>query len=215
MSAPTRTATAVPVRTVTSAPTRRQTRSAAVQRAYARRAQRTGRALAGDLQVEAGGRARFVVLVMVLLGMALVATLWLSTAAAADSYRLQEAQTQARDLSERAEYLGQRVATLETAPELARRARNLGMVPTGEPARLVVLPDGTVAVIGEPTPAAAPAPPAAPPAPPADTAPVPPPPAEPVPPPAEPVPPPAEPVPPPPAEPEPASPPPAPVPGDG
>ena len=185
----------MPVRATTSAPARRQTRSAAVQRAYARRAQRTGRALAGDLQVEAGGRARFVVLVMVLLGMALVATLWLSTAAAADSYRLQEAQTQARDLSERAEDLGQQVATLETAPELARRARNLGMVPTGEPARLVVLPDGTVAVIGEPTPATAPAPLAPPP-------------------PAEPVPPaPAEPVPPAPAEPVP--PPPAPVPGEG
>ncbi len=211
MSAPTRTA--MPVRATTSAPARRQTRSAAVQRAYARRAQRTGRALAGDLQVEAGGRARFVVLVMVLLGMALVATLWLSTAAAADSYRLQEAQTQARDLSERAEDLGQRVATLETAPELARRARNLGMVPTGEPARLVVLPDGTVAVIGEPTPATAPAPLAPPP--PAE--PVPPPPAEPVPPPpAEPAPlPPAEPepVPPPPAEPVP--PPPAPIGGEG
>ncbi len=195
----------MPVRATTSAPARRQTRSAAVQRAYARRAQRTGRALAGDLQVEAGGRARFVVLVMVLLGMALVATLWLSTAAAADSYRLQEAQTQARDLSERAEDLGQRVATLETAPELARRARNLGMVPTGEPARLVVLPDGTVAVIGEPTPATAPAPLAPPP--PAE--PVPPPPAEPAPlPPAEP-----EPVPPPPAEPVP--PPPAPIGGEG
>jgi hypothetical protein len=211
----------MPVRATTSAPARRQTRSAAVQRAYARRAQRTGRALAGDLQVEAGGRARFVVLVMVLLGMALVATLWLSTAAAADSYRLQEAQTQARDLSERAEDLGQRVATLETAPELARRARNLGMVPTGEPARLVVLPDGTVAVIGEPTPATAPAPlappPPAEPVPPAPAEPVPPAPAEPVPSaPAEPVPPPPaepEPVPPPPAEPVP--PPPAPVPGEG
>ncbi len=193
MSAPPQTAT--PARITTSAPARRQTRSAAVQRAYARRAQRAGRALAGDLQVEAGGRVRFVVLVMVLLGMALVATLWLSTAAAADSYRLQEAQTQARDLSERAEALGQRVATLETAPELARRARNLGMVPTGEPARLVVLPDGTVAVIGEPIPAAAPAPPVPPPAqppapppPPVDAGAVPP---EPAPPPVEPVPPPA------------------------
>jgi len=145
-----------------------------------------------------------VVLVMVLLGMALVATLWLSTAAAADSYRLQEAQTQARDLSERAEALGQRVATLETAPELARRARDLGMVPTGEPARLVVLPDGTVAVIGEPVPAAAPAPPAPPPAPPpppVDAGAVPP---EPAPPPPEPTPPPVEPVPPP-----------APIPGAG
>ncbi len=202
MSAPTRTAT--PARTTTSAPARRQTRSAAVQRAYARRAQRAGRALAGDLQVEAGGRVRFVVLVMVLLGMALVATLWLSTAAAADSYRLQEAQTQARDLSERAEALGQRVATLETAPKLARRARDLGMVPTGEPARLVVLPDGTVALIGEPVPAAAPAPPApspAPPPPPVDAGAVPP---EPAPPPPEPTPPPVEPVPPP-----------APIPGAG
>jgi len=145
-----------------------------------------------------------VVLVMVLLGMALVATLWLSTAAAADSYRLQEAQTQARDLSERAEALGQRVATLETAPKLARRARDLGMVPTGEPARLVVLPDGTVALIGEPVPAAAPAPPAPPPAPPpppVDAGAVPP---EPAPPPPEPTPPPVEPVPPP-----------APIPGAG
>lgn len=189
MSAPTQTA--MPTRTTSVAPVRRQTRSAAVQRAYARRAQRAGHALSGDPQVEAGGRARarFVVLVMVLLGMALVATLWLSTAAAADSYRLQKAQTQTRDLSERAQDLGQRVATLETAPELARRARNLGMVPTGEPTRLVVLPDGTVAVIGEPTPAPTPtpAPPAVPPAPPADTEPVPPPPAEPVPPPPVPI----------------------------
>ena len=204
MSAPLRTAT--PARTTTSAPARRrQTRSAAVQRAYARRAQRAGRALAGDLQLQAGGRARFVVLVMVLLSMALVATLWLSTAAAADSHRLQEAQTQARDLAEHVEVLSERVATLETAPELARRARNLGMVPTGEPARLVVLPDGTVAVIGEPAPAAAPAPPVAPPAPPA----------EPPPPPADPGAVPVEPVPPPPAPPAEPVPPPAPIPGDG
>ncbi len=96
---------------------------------------------------------------MVLLGVALVATLWLSTAAAAGSYRLQEAQTETRDLSERAEELGRTVAALETAPELARRARALGMVPVDDPARLVTLPGGAVEVIGDPEPARAPAPP--------------------------------------------------------
>ena len=45
------------------------------------------------------GRAQFVLLVMVLLVGGLVATLWLSTAAAADSYRLQDARAEARTLS--------------------------------------------------------------------------------------------------------------------
>ncbi|MGH3978929.1 MAG: septum formation initiator [Pseudonocardiaceae bacterium] len=160
MSAPARIAE--PART---APTRRRAtasergRSAAVQRAYARRAQRTQRLLGGAPDAaRAGGRARFVVVVMALLGTALVTTLWLSTAAAADSYRLGDAQTQARDLSERTEQLSRRVATLETAPELARRARDLGMVPAGDPARLVVLPDGVVIVVGDPEPVVAPAP---------------------------------------------------------
>lgn len=154
MSAPAPARTA-PARRPTPGPER--ARSAAVQRAYARRAQRTERWLVvvsdGGSR---GGLARFVVLVMVLLCAALVATLWLSTAAAAGSYRLGEAQTRARDLSERAEQLSRQVATLETAPELARRARALGMVPAGDPARLVVLPDGAVIVVGDPEPAVSP-----------------------------------------------------------
>ena len=98
-------------------------------------------------------------LVMVLLGTALVSTLWLSTAATADSYHLQSARTMARNLTERAEALRREVATLETAPQLARRARELGMVPAGDPARLVVRSDGTVVLIGQPRRATAPAPP--------------------------------------------------------
>lgn len=133
-----------------------RTRSAAVARAYARRAQRSGALHGGGSSVATAGRAPFVVLVMVLLSAALVATLWLSTAAAADSYRLQNARESARDLTERSEQLGREVATLETAPELARRAIELGMVPAGDPARLVVAPDGTVVVVGEPKPATAP-----------------------------------------------------------
>lgn len=161
---------AAPLRSTTATPTRRsstgttRTRSAAVQRAYARRAQRTGAVHTGAHSgrdsgrdsAAAASRAPFVVLVMVLLSVALVATLWLSTAAAGDSYRLQNARESARDLTERSEQLGREVATLETAPELARRALELGMVPAGDPARLVVGPDGAVAVVGEPEAATAP-----------------------------------------------------------
>ncbi len=135
-------------------------RSPAIARAYARRAQRAGAHRAGPDSVDAG-RTPFVMLVMVLLGAALVATLWLSTAATSDSYQLQSARKDARNLTERSESLGRQVATLETAPELARRARELGMVPAGDAARLVVRPDGGVVLVGQPRRATAPAPPPA------------------------------------------------------
>ena len=138
-------------------------RSAAVERAYARRAQRTGIRHSG---IGNGGpdnadsaRTPFVILVMVLLGAGLVGTLWLSTAATADSYHLQSARKEARNLTERSESLARQVATLETAPELARRARALGMAPAGDAARLVVRSDGSVVLVGEPRRVTAPAPP--------------------------------------------------------
>jgi hypothetical protein len=149
-------------------------RSPAVVRAYARRAQRMGAPRGGSDHADSG-RTPFVMLVMVALAVALVATLWLSTAATAGSYHLQSARKDARNLTERSESLGREVATLETAPELARRARELGMVPAGDAARLVQRPDGSVFLIGQPRRATATAP--APPVPPAQ-----PPPAQPAPP---------------------------------
>jgi cell division protein FtsB len=143
-----------------SGPQRR--RSPAVARAYARRAQRTGEPSGGPGSVETS-RTPFVLLVMALLAVTLVATLWLSTAATADSYHLQSARKVARQLTERSESLSRQVATLETAPELARRARELGMVPAGDAAQLVVQPDGGVILIGQPRRATAPPPPPAPP----------------------------------------------------
>ncbi|MGI9004154.1 MAG: hypothetical protein ACR2GH_21320 [Pseudonocardia sp.] len=143
----------------------------AAQKAYARRDDRLRRLVGGAPARTAApaGRAQFVLLVMVLLATGLVATLWLSTAAAADSYRLQDARAMARTLSERGERLHREVAVLGSAPELARRATELGMVPVQDPARLVVGPDGEVTVVGQPQPAAVPAPPA-PPVPPAEAA---------------------------------------------
>ena len=168
MTAPTRTAKSVAGR-VTAPAHRRDTsdqrgRSPAVARAYARRAQRT--APRHGCPDRADARTPVVMLVMALLALALIATLWLSTAATADSYHLENARKTVRNLTERSEGLSRAVATLETAPELARRARELGMVPAGDPARLIVGSDGTVTLIGEPRRAVAPPPPPPPPPPP-------------------------------------------------
>jgi hypothetical protein len=144
-------------------------RQQSARRAYARRDDRLRR-LVGGRQVRTSGqtgRAQFVLLIMALLAIGLVATLWFSTAAAADSYRLQDARTEALALSQQAERLQREVAVLESAPELARRATDLGMVQVQDPARLLVTPDGRVLVVGEPraaVPPPSPTPPAAPPA---------------------------------------------------
>lgn len=117
-------------------------------------------------QVHAG-RAKFVLVVMTLLVAGLVATLWLSTAAAADSYRLQEARTRANSLTEQSESLRKQVTAMDSPAALADRAAALGLVPVQDPARIVVAPDGRVDVVGEPTAARAggPPPPAVPAAP--------------------------------------------------
>ncbi|MEJ8277759.1 septum formation initiator [Pseudonocardia spirodelae] len=114
------------------------------------------------------GRAKFVLVVMVLLVSGLVATLWLSTAAAADSYALQAARQRTAALTEQSEALRKEVSVLQSPGSLADRAAAQGMVTVTDPARLVVAPDGSVAVVGEPSAAVAAAPPA-PAAPPAGT----------------------------------------------
>ncbi|MDQ4115813.1 MAG: hypothetical protein M3235_02505, partial [Actinomycetota bacterium] len=110
------------------------------------------------------GRAKFVLVVMTLLVVGLVATLWLSTAAAADSYRLQEARARAGSLTEQSEQLRKQVTAMNSPAALAQRAAAQGLVPVQDPARLVVAPDGRVDVVGEPTAARAggPTPPAVP-----------------------------------------------------
>ncbi|MGQ0575759.1 MAG: hypothetical protein ACT4RN_16380 [Pseudonocardia sp.] len=137
----------------------REPRGAAA-RAYARRDDRTRR-LAGSRaeRAVASGRPRFVLLMMVLLAAGLVATLWLSTAAAADSYRLEDARLAARQMTEQSERLHLEVASMSSPTSLAERAAGLGMVPVQDSARLVVDPGGEVDVVGTPRAAVAPAPP--------------------------------------------------------
>jgi hypothetical protein len=110
-------------------------------------------------------KAPFVILVMAVLATGLAAILWLSTQAATDSYRLETARKQTTDLSYQAEQLRRQVAEMDSAPSLVQRAQELGLVPVGDPARLVVRPDGSVTVFGTPSPAKAPPPPPPPPPP--------------------------------------------------
>ena len=143
-----------------------RTRSAAAQRAYARRAQREGRPVerlsrAVDDADRAAGRPSFVILIIALLAVGVASTLWLSTQAIADSYKLDHAKQEADQLAERADQLQRDVTNAESASSLAERARAMGMVPAGDPARLVVKPNGRVVVVGEPTRAEKPKPPAA------------------------------------------------------
>jgi hypothetical protein len=132
-------------------------RSVAAERAYARRAQRTERATGAtpapkpERKQGSASRVTFVVLVMTLLIGGVVATLWFSTQATADAYRLEQAKNTTNQLSVRVGQLQRQVAAEDSPPSLEQRARQLGMVPAGDPAHLVVGANGKVIVIGTPS----------------------------------------------------------------
>lgn len=177
MTAPTRTRaprrgrTAQPNRAATRATPVRRPRSdqrgktTSAQKAYARRAQRTAAQphRSGDAAASPAtglgsmlrlrlpqSRASFVTLMMVLLSSGVALTLWLSTQAIADSYRLESVRAQTAGLAERAERLQREVARQESAAALADKAKALGMVPSGNPARIVVTESGKGKLVGEP-----------------------------------------------------------------
>ncbi|WP_245668903.1 hypothetical protein [Nocardia xishanensis] len=138
-------------------------KSGAAQRAYAKRKtraeHRTDTALPTRGSVMAA-RIPFVAAIIAMLGCGLALTLLLTTRAAEDSYQLSDARELNRKLSEERAGLQREVEAADSAPELAARARELGMIPAKDPARLVIEPDGTVTVIGKEVPAqGAPAPP--------------------------------------------------------
>ncbi|MEU7768481.1 hypothetical protein AB0B25_25680 [Nocardia sp. NPDC049190] len=139
-------------------------KSGAAQRAYARRRLRAeGRsdAMPPAMRRSAmAARIPFVTAIIALLGCGLALTLLLTTRAAEDSYQLGDARATNRKLADERAALQREVEAADSAPELAARARELGMIPAKDPARLVIAPDGTVTVIGTPTPAqGAPVPP--------------------------------------------------------
>ncbi|MGK8508545.1 hypothetical protein ACRS5S_10935 [Nocardia asiatica] len=133
-------------------------KSGAAQRAYARRRMRaeggSDTALLPTVRRSAmAARIPFVTAIIALLGCGLALTLLLTTRAAEDSYQLGDARATNRRLADERAALQREVEAADSAPELAARARELGMIPAKDPARLLVGPDGSVTVIGKPSPA--------------------------------------------------------------
>jgi hypothetical protein len=145
-------------------------RSSAAERAYARRAQRAEllqrepAAKPAKQKTKAklrwpASRASFVLMMMGLLAAGVAATLWLSTQAIADSYRLEQLRGFNAKQVEQAEQLQREVTKEESASALAQKATDLGMVPGGDPARILVDQNGSTTVVGQPKKARAAAPP--------------------------------------------------------
>ncbi len=140
-------------------------RSAAAERAYARRAGRTpgsrpkGAQAKPERKSGSASRVSFVVLVMGLLVVGVVTTLWLSTQSTADSLRLAHAQQATQNLAAKVQLLQQQIARGESPDQIAKLAQQLGMVPANNLAHIVVGPNGQVTVVGTPSPATSPAPP--------------------------------------------------------
>lgn len=101
-------------------------------------------------------RTPFVVLVVTLLAGGLISLLLLNSAVNSDSFELNKLQNDTTGYTDEQQALQQEVDGYSAPDELERRARELGMVPGGNPAFLN--PDGTVR--GTPDTASAPPAPA-------------------------------------------------------
>ncbi|THA35886.1 cell division protein FtsL [Streptomyces sp. A1277] len=104
-------------------------------------------------------RTPFVLLVVLLLGGGLITLLLLNSALNEGSFRLSELKKRTTELTDEQQALQRDVDASSEPDALARRARELGMVPGGSPAFLD--PDGTVRGVptkAPPAPVAAPSP---------------------------------------------------------
>ncbi|MGW1622365.1 septum formation initiator family protein [Streptomyces sp. NPDC002172] len=95
-------------------------------------------------------RTPFVLLVVLLLGGGLIGLLVLNSALSEGSFKLDDLQKQTKNLTDEEQALQRDIDAYSAPDALQRRARELGMVPGGDPVFLG--PDGTVK--GVPSPAA-------------------------------------------------------------
>lgn len=102
------------------------------------------------------GRLPFAILVGGILATGLVVLLMLHTLAAQDAFRLHDLQAQQAELTNAEQELALAVQQQAAPGALARRARQLGMVPTGSIAFVKVRKHGKVVGVVEPPPPPAP-----------------------------------------------------------
>ncbi|MFF7370751.1 septum formation initiator family protein [Streptomyces tricolor] len=101
-------------------------------------------------------RTPFVLLVVVLLGGGLIGLLVLNSALSEGSFELADLQKQTKNLTDQEQALQRDIDAYSAPDALQRRARELGMVPGGDPAFLG--PDGTVKGVPGAAPSPAPEP---------------------------------------------------------
>ncbi|MBO1333406.1 septum formation initiator family protein [Streptomyces sp. VRA16 Mangrove soil] len=99
-------------------------------------------------------RTPFVLLVVLLLGGGLITLLMLNSSLNEGSFKLSKLRKQTTELTDDEQELQREVDSYSAPDALQRRARELGMVPGGDPAFLN--PDGTIR--GMPSPASLPSP---------------------------------------------------------
>lgn len=98
-------------------------------------------------------RVPFVLALITLVCAGLGLTLWLSTGSAENSYDLRKREAVNNSLAEQKAALERDVKSGESAPGLADRATELGMIPAGTVPVLVGKEGGKVVVVGKPAPA--------------------------------------------------------------
>ncbi|GAC01983.1 hypothetical protein GONAM_39_00240 [Gordonia namibiensis NBRC 108229] len=144
----------------------RATRSRAAQRALDRRHKRmatgavaprtargAGLSMSGVSLRERLQHTPFVVPVIALLVLGLGLSLWLSTKSAQDSYKLGIERTENQSLIDQRDALKRTYESGNSAPELSREATRLGMIPSDNPARMIVDDPRRPRIVGKPAPA--------------------------------------------------------------
>jgi cell division protein FtsB len=98
-------------------------------------------------------RAPFVVLLVGLLVATVLGLLLLNTAIAVDSLDATQQRQANAEQAEEVARLEQQVVAADSAAALARAASEVGLVPPGDAAHLVLQPDGSSVLLGTATPA--------------------------------------------------------------
>lgn len=98
-------------------------------------------------------RGPFIVLVLGLVILGTIGLLVLNTVIAAESLRAGQLIQRNAELAVVEQELRRQVAEGLSPQELAQAARDLGMVPAGQPGFVIVAPDGSIVISGTPVPA--------------------------------------------------------------
>lgn len=101
-------------------------------------------------------RGPFIAVVLALVVVGTIGLLVLNTIIAADSFRAEQLAQRNAELAVAEQELRRQVAEGLSPESLAEAARDLGMVPAGQPAFVIIGPDGSIAIQGTPVPAGAP-----------------------------------------------------------